>query len=503
MTMVEVQEQRTVPRKYHEKEAFVTGHSGTTAFEIFAMCLVIPLGLSLYYNLRSLCRAKGKGCVVVESVALIAPMLVVNTSFLPHFWTGPAAVALASAPLTRLNSFLRRTRANNTRQPSLTSSTPSQTHRRRPEFLSVHRACVYLLTTIAILAVDFPLFPRKFCKTEVGGYGWMDLGAASYVIIAGWTSALAEGGPSRDCSTSLVDVTRKAIKKCAPLLLLGFVRLATNKGLEYQEHVSEYGVHWNFFLTLCCVEGSMVTWKGMRRKVGCLSTEMPLDSTLAFLMMVPYQLFLSSGGGQEFIENGDRTCNDSHVGVLPSWLVSDLPSLCHAFVANREGVLGVFGYLSLRLLSEDVARICFRPTQTSSLNENRRVVGMRMLIASLILWAAHLCLTEGLQIPTSRRSTNASFLLWSLAHNTSLLYLIHVVVPDPPGNAAPPILDSVNRFGLAVFLFSNVLTGVVNLTIDTLHTSNATAMFVLSIYLALVCGMALLLGCIFEKNKID
>jgi len=297
-------------------------------------------------------------------------------------------------------------------------------------------------------------------------------------------------------------LTRKAIKKCTPLLLLGFLRLATNKGLEYQEHVSEYGVHWNFFLTLCCVEGIMVMWKGIRHKVGCLSTEMPLDSTLAFLMMVPYQLFLSSGGGQEFIENGDRTCNDSHVAVLPSWLVADLPSLCYAFVANREGVLGVVGYLSLRLLSEDVARICFWPKQTASLNKNQELVGMRMLIASSTLWAAHLCLTEGFQIPTSRRSTNASFLLWSLSHNMSLLYLIHRVMANWCKHT-PPILESVNRFGLAVFLASNVLTGLVNLTIDTLHTSNATAMFVLSVYLVLVCAMALLLGCVFEKNKVD
>lgn len=136
----------------------------------------------------------------------------------------------------------KKANANQVKEPS------SSDELKRPSFLSIHRSSVYLLTTIAILAVDFPIFPRKYCKTETRGYGWMDLGAASFVIIAGWTSSLSPPGISSH------SVVKKAIKKCAPLLVLGVIRLLTNKGLEYQEHVSEYGVHWNFFFTLCFME---------------------------------------------------------------------------------------------------------------------------------------------------------------------------------------------------------------------------------------------------------
>ena len=63
-----------------------------------------------------------------------------------------------------------------------------------------------------------------------------------------------------------------------------------------------------------------------------------------------------------------------------------------------------------------------------------------------------------------------------------------------------PLLEAVNRFGLAVFLSSNILTGLVNLTFDTLHTSDRMAMIILTAYLMMVCGFALFLDDVKSKN---
>ena len=285
---------------------------------------MIPIGLYLYYKLRSYYvgrhrlgpKVGGKNEIaweeiVIEFITLIVPMLVVQTSLLPYL-SGPLVLFVC---MMLLASLIPTKNCNDdTATTSLQQQSTTSTQNRRPAFLSIHRSCVYILTTIAILAVDFPIFPRRFCKTEVGGYGWMDLGAASFIIIAGWTSALSAAGaresPSLKTTNHVCLLLRRAIKKCAPLLLLGLIRLATNKGLEYQEHVSEYGVHWNFFFTLCCVEGFMVAWKGIKNQLGYpFTTE--FDGILALMMMIPYQLFLSIGGGQDFIENGDRRCSEA------------------------------------------------------------------------------------------------------------------------------------------------------------------------------------------------
>ena len=44
------------------------------------------------------------------------------------------------------------------------------------------------------------------------------------------------------------------VQSAIPLLVLGCARLVATRGVEYQEHVSEYGVHWNFFFTLAIVK---------------------------------------------------------------------------------------------------------------------------------------------------------------------------------------------------------------------------------------------------------
>ena len=46
----------------------------------------------------------------------------------------------------------------------------------------------------------------------------------------------------------------KSLMSSIPIVVLGALRLASVKLSGYHEHVSEYGLHWNFFFTMASVK---------------------------------------------------------------------------------------------------------------------------------------------------------------------------------------------------------------------------------------------------------
>ena len=57
----------------------------------------------------------------------------------------------------------------------------------------------------------------------------------------------------------------------------------------------------------------------------------------------------------------------------------------------------------------------------------------------------------------------------------------------------PPIFAAVNRHGLIVFILVNLMTGIVNLSINTLEASRGLAIVVIFLYLCSVGAVALLI----------
>ena len=109
-----------------------------------------------------------------------------------------------------------------------------------------------------------------------------------------------------------------------PLAALGVSRLVVIKALGYQEHVSEYGVHWNFFATLFCVRLLVVPMTRLlpARQALCL----------ALLSLLLYQGMLSDGLS-DFILHAPRDTR---------------------FSMNREGVLGIIGFLTIYFIAEEL-----------------------------------------------------------------------------------------------------------------------------------------------------
>ena len=357
-------------------------------------------------------------------------------------------------------------------------------------FLTSYRGCMLVMTAVAILAVDFRLFPRRFAKVETWGTSLMDIGVGSFVFAAGVVAArpvLKERASGK--ATPLGRRLLYSMRSSAPLLALGLVRLLSVKGLDYAEHVSEYGVHWNFFFTLGLLPPFVAASQTALRFV-------PSYAALALLVGGTYQVLLESTSLKAYILTAPRD------GGL--------------FAMNREGICSFFGYLAVFLAGQDLGMFIIprniNPRSNVSAGTQRNTLLMT-IAAWAGIWAGLYWFTTsysfGLGLNVSRRLANLPYVSWVAAFNTLQIFAcccIDTVFFPATYNAADAktersaydfatsrVLRAYNRNGLAVFLVANLLTGLVNMTVRTLDASPLLSMAILMAYTAAVTVVAVVL----------
>ncbi|KAF4592053.1 GPI-anchored wall transfer protein 1 [Ophiocordyceps camponoti-floridani] len=343
-------------------------------------------------------------------------------------------------------------------------------------FLTTYRGCMMVVTCVAILAVDFRLFPRRFAKVETWGTSLMDMGVGSFVFAGGVVAArpvLSERMAGR--TTPLLRRLAYSARHSVPLLALGGVRLASVKGLDYAEHVTEYGVHWNFFFTLGFLAPLVAVCHSALRIV-------PSYAGLALLVAGTYEVLL------------DKTALSAYILVAPR---TDLVSM------NREGIFSFLGYLAIFLAGLDTG-MAVMPRHASG-RPPLRSCALRGLAWSGLYW---LCTgySYGFGLSVSRRLANLPYVTWVAAFNSLQLLAFcgidAVFFPhfykavdakaekEAHRAATSRVLRAYNRNGLAIFLVANLLTGLVNMTVRTLDAGPVTTMGVLLAYTAAVTGLA-------------
>lgn len=228
-----------------EKEAFVSNLNGTSMGEIALVSCLLPAGLFLR---ASLWRAIGITAVqrlpaaaiwLVEFATVAMPPLLslVAPEQVPAMTLGAVMLGSGLSVVAGECGVAEQARRRQLELRAASLSAPRKYH------IAVFRATMMLTTCVCILAVDFHVFPRRFAKVETYGTGVMDIGVGAFVFANGLVS------PAAASRKGVVAAMRSA----GPLLLLGAGRLVSIKASGYPEHVSEYGVHWNFFLTLAAV----------------------------------------------------------------------------------------------------------------------------------------------------------------------------------------------------------------------------------------------------------
>ncbi|KAJ7943836.1 GPI-anchored wall transfer protein [Quillaja saponaria] len=303
-------------------------------------------------------------------------------------------------------------------------------------YISSYRVVVMIITFLCILAVDFRIFPRRYAKTETYGISLMDLGVGSFV--------LANSLVSRQARNVSAMNWKSAVRSISPLIILGFIRLVTTMGVDYQVHVGEYGVHWNFFFTLAAV--SILTT--------LINIPPQYSGILGLVVLVGYQFCLMQG--------------------LNSYLLSNERGM-DIISQNKEGLFSIFGYWGMYLVGVHLGNYLFFER-----HRRNRWARTRIWILSLLFWLLAMLLDRHVE-RISRRTCNIAYVTVVLADNLQVLSVI-MLADFIPGSKTSVLEEAFNRNLLATFLLANVLTGLVNLSVNTLIASSAMALCILFVY---------------------
>ncbi|NXA10501.1 PIGW protein, partial [Sapayoa aenigma] len=494
------------------KEAFISNLNGTSLLEISVGLSLAPLCLLcrglllvLYHLHHGRPLSSRKHSLLLDFLVLVSPLLFSCTVLSPIIFSLPVILAaFCAAIFSRICSQ----RKQESRVPFGQVVKEFQQTSLDPEYIpaiTVFRVYVNVLTSISILAVDFPQYPRRFAKAETYGTGVMDLGVGAFIF--GNALVCPEVRQKSLVAQPKFSNLARQFFSVWPLVSLGVGRLLSVKSVGYHEHTSEYGVHWNFFFTVALV----------RLAASLLLAVFPKNKSwvMALTLAVLYQLVLNTTSLKMFLLHGSSG-RDSRVGFLD---------------ANREGLLSLCGYLAIYLASVQVG-LWLLGRRSSVRGWLGALRGLALAVLVLLL-SLHVCQEH--TDPVSRRMANLSFCLWVLAH-CLMLFMFFVLtdlalvftkllvrgssvpccwnVVKPPhsskkhGMEAVPegrednlphlcLITAINKNQLLFFLLANVMTGAVNILVDTIHSKAAFTLCILHLYMFLNC---LIMHILHAKN---
>ena len=452
-----------------ERASFYSNHSGTNIFFVLAYVAQFPLFLHIYNCIFQKCYTiKSSWMALVTEFGLIIAPLLLGVTLLADYTVAIAAGMTLLLICSRAFKFRQ--------EEGLLGVSQSESGMRDASFISNFRGMLVLLTCIAILAVDFVVFPRYHVKTEEFGLSLMDIGTGGFIFSSGLTSRYARG-----VVTSNGDqYSGGQFIKVFTVFLLGVGRFLALQTVDYHEHVSEYGLHWNFFVTLAAV------WALAAGLHKCVTTPAALIA-IGLTLLIGHEAMIHLTEIDDFVLFAPREGN--------------------LFIANREGILSLPGFTALYILAQALGRVCiFKAHSTGMSNAMNTPAPAKAAAAdahsvishvgplagtSLLLVAAlHCCYI----FPASRRLTNLPYIMSVFALCCSILVICAFVDLNSESSKSESVLfRAFSRNQLVLFLAANGMTGVVNLSVDTIHTPTGPAMGILTVYSFVLCLLAVML----------
>lgn len=465
------------PKEYKTfHESFMQNNNGTTAFHTF-LTIVPSFFTTFLYTLAVATNILTPSSIPVqfiqEFVILVLPIIACVTFLNGFILQINIALLVIFLPLVVMHLKNR-----------IHMEPFIQIPTRPMQYMTMGRSVVNLMTCVCILAVDFQIFPRDLAKTETFGYGLMDTGVGLYVMINGMVSPESRKLKNERLSMGKI---KKILVSTSPLVLLGVIRFFLVQEIDYQTHISEYGVHWNFFMTLASV-----------RLFGSLLLEVLPSPKHAHYMAITclclHEMSLQLG--------------------LSQYVLSDVSREISFLNANREGIVSIPGYVSLYLISIWVGNQVQFPGKDIVRPKDLIKVAVKLLFLVFFLWKMiYVCER---MFGTSRRLANMGYCFWIASIGGSMIDLFMLleifilfvkfdqqrpaqeIVKQTPEKGldrlkyVPLIFEAVNYNALLFFLVANLMTGAVNLLFQTMLLSDLGSLMIIGYY-----AFALLMTMVF------
>ncbi|EUB58905.1 GPI-anchored wall transfer protein [Echinococcus granulosus] len=346
----------------------------------------------------------------------------------------------------------------------------------------LNRTFVLIYTCVCIYAVDLPIFPRRFAKTEVTGVSLMDTGVGLIAVIVGLSNvAFLDACRRRPLQYfALLKVVARAILPC---FAVGILRTVVVKALGYPEHVTEYGVHWNFFFTLASIRiGGFVVASALSR----MSDFDAMNAHFVLCVLLAcFQQWGVLGWAQRnhFVRSSSPTPNKSADG-------SSAAGIAALVRANAEGLVSLPGYLCLFIYGTAIALLLrlhldlpvSQPVDKLKVlcvqgKETWRGDPKKVAMAVLFIGAlAFLVVVACGESSVSRRLVNLPYIALQIGLLSPLMAFFICCVFDFPERKPMtpmrkdmiPLITIVSDNAMLYFLLSNLITGILNLLLDTL-----------------------------------
>ncbi|XP_032056706.1 phosphatidylinositol-glycan biosynthesis class W protein isoform X2 [Aythya fuligula] len=192
------------------KEAFISNLNGTSLLEVSLglplapLCLLCRGLLLILYYLHNGKPLRSRTCsLLLDFAVLVSPLLFSCTVLSPIIFFPPSIIAAICAGIF---SKIYSQRKHDTRAPFRQIVKDFQRTYLDSEYIpaiTALRVYVNVLTSIGILAVDFPQFPRRYAKAETYGTGVMDLGVGAFIFVTDlvllFTKLLVKGSSVPSC----------------------------------------------------------------------------------------------------------------------------------------------------------------------------------------------------------------------------------------------------------------------------------------------------------------